>query len=497
MQFRKYVLSLAAIGLLLSLRAQAQDEVYHPELEWHTISTQHFFVNYHDGEERTAQVVAKVAEDIYGPVTALYNHEPDSKVSFVIKDYDDYSNGAAYFFDNKIEIWASALDFDLRGSHNWLRNVVTHEFTHIVQIQTSMKFGRKVPGIYLQWLGYQSERRPDVLYGYPNKIVSYPLSGYVVPSWFAEGTAQFNRKELGYDNFDTHRDMILRMYALDNNMLTWNEMSVFGKTSLGNESSYNAGFAFVHYLSDRYGNIALRKISYNLARLTDVTIDAAIEKAVGKSGGEVYDEWRESLRQDYARRTEPVKANLVAGNIIANVGFGNFYPQFSPDGKSIAYISNKEADYFGLSGLYLYDVATKKEKLLKFRVRDNFSWTPDGKKLIFGRTSDNNPHWSNVFDLYSYDIASDEETRLTHGARAYSPAVSPDGSTVLYVASKDGTINLYAMDIDGSHMRRLTNYNQGEQVFNPKWSPDGKQYLFDYSIKEGRDIAIMPAQTLD
>ncbi|MCK7524862.1 MAG: hypothetical protein MZV64_48280 [Ignavibacteriales bacterium] len=52
------------------------------------------------------------------------------KFTYVIKDIDDYSNGATYFFDNKIEIWTSALDFDLRGAHNWLRNVISHEFTH-------------------------------------------------------------------------------------------------------------------------------------------------------------------------------------------------------------------------------------------------------------------------------------------------------------------------------------------------------------------------------
>ena len=219
MRFVKLSIVLILVPILSSMSV-AQDEFYHPELEWRTIETEHFYVNYHTGTERTARVVAKVAEDIYEPVTSLYNHKPDGKVSFVIKDYDDYSNGAAYFLDNKIEIWASALDFDLRGSHNWLRNVVTHEFTHIVQIQTSLKFGRRIPAFYLQWLGYESERRPDVLYGYPNVIASYPVSGFVFPSWFAEGVAQYNRKELGYDSWDAHRDMILRMYALDGNMLT-------------------------------------------------------------------------------------------------------------------------------------------------------------------------------------------------------------------------------------------------------------------------------------
>lgn len=106
---------------------------------------------------------------------------------------------------------------------------------------------------------YENEQRPDVLYGFPNSIASYPISGFVVPSWFAEGVAQYNRPELNYDNWDSHRDMILRMYALDDKILSWNEISTFGKTSLGNESSYNIGFAFVNYLSLKYGTDVVEK----------------------------------------------------------------------------------------------------------------------------------------------------------------------------------------------------------------------------------------------
>ncbi len=488
-----YVLSMSIFAVLVFRNfAAAQDDFYHPELEWRTIETEHFYVHYHNGTERTARVVAKVAEDIYGPVTSLYHHQPDEKVSFVIKDYDDYSNGGAYFFDNKIEIWASALDFDLRGTHNWLRNVVTHEFTHVVQIQTALKFGRKIPAIYLQWLQYESERRTDVLYGYPSGVVSYPVSGYVMPSWFAEGIAQYNRKQLSYDSWDSHRDMILRMYALDSNMLSWNEMSVFGKTSLGNESSYNAGFAFVRYIGQKYGDDKLAEISRNLSSLTEETIDGAIEKAVGKNGNDLYDEWKAFLQKDYASRTAQVKETLAGGTVIGGVGFGNFYPTFSPDGKSIAYVSNKQADYFGLSSLYLYDVASKKETLLKAGVRSNISWSPDGKKIYYTKMSRKNDHWSNLFDLYVYDIAKDEETRLTHGARANAPALSPDGSTIAYVAGSDGTLNIFESNADGSNIRQLTKYANGEQVYNPKWSPDGSKIIFDYSLKDGRDIATIP-----
>ena len=108
--------------IALSGASVAQLQTYnHAELKWRTIETEHFYIHFHEGTERTAGVVAKIVEDIYEPITSLYQYEPDGKIHFIIRDHDDESNGAAFYYDNKVEIWAPALDFLLRGSHNWLR----------------------------------------------------------------------------------------------------------------------------------------------------------------------------------------------------------------------------------------------------------------------------------------------------------------------------------------------------------------------------------------
>ena len=74
----------------------------HPELVWETIETEHFFIHFHKETERSAREAAIVAEKVYGPITSLYQFEPDSKPHIIIKDTDDIANGAAYFYDNKI-----------------------------------------------------------------------------------------------------------------------------------------------------------------------------------------------------------------------------------------------------------------------------------------------------------------------------------------------------------------------------------------------------------
>ena len=198
----------------------------HNHLEWFTVESEHFLIHFQEGNSRSAKVTARIAEEIYLPITELYQLEPDQKVSIVLKDRDDYSNGAAYFFDNKIDIW--------------LRNVITHEFTHIIQIQKAMKRKRKFPISYIQWLSYESVRRPDVLYGFPNGIATLPFASINVPAWFAEGTAQYQREGLLYETWDSHRDMILRTRILSDTYFTLEEMGTFSsKTSIERETVYN------------------------------------------------------------------------------------------------------------------------------------------------------------------------------------------------------------------------------------------------------------------
>lgn len=470
----------------------------HPELDWFTIETEHFIINYHSGTERTAKTMAKIAEEVYGPITSFYQYKPEDKTTFIITDVSDIANGAADYYSNRISIFASPLDYDLRGTHNWLRNVITHEFTHIIQIQVAMKFSRQIPAIYLQWLNYEAERRPDVLYGYPNVIVSYPVAGVTVPVWFAEGTAQYQRQPLSYDYWDANRDMILRMQVLGANMLTWNEMGQFSSiTSYKAESIYNSGFALTRYIADKYGEDKLRIISEKLSSLSNWSFDAACKEGIGKDGQELYNEWQSYLTTEYTNRVAGIRETEVKGDLIEKIGFANYYPKFSPDGKKIAYLTNQTFDY-GSTALYIYDVATKKSEEITFPVSTSFGWSPDGKKIIFAkRNSPQTIHHVTIFDLYEYTLSTKDEKRLTENMRAYSPAYSPDGSKICFVVNRDGTLNLMVADANGKNYDPITIFNNGEQVYNPIFTKDGKSIIFDFALNEARKLAIIDIESGD
>ena len=128
-----------------------------------------------------------------------------------------------------------------------------------------MKAGTKIPGAYLQFMQYEKEKRPDVLYGFPNTIVSYPLPGTTIPPWLAEGTAQYMYENADWDTWDSHRDMILRDRVIFDKMMTFNEINTFGKKGIGNESTYNTGFAFSTYIANRFGPESIKNLFQNLS----------------------------------------------------------------------------------------------------------------------------------------------------------------------------------------------------------------------------------------
>ena len=391
----------------------------HPELDWKVVETEHFRIYYHEGLEWFAGQASLIAEEIYGPVTSLYRFEPDEKVRIVLKDYDDLANGAAFFYHNKIEIWATNLEFELRGTHDWLRNALTHEFTHIISLQVARKISRRIPAFFFQYFGYQQESdRSDVLIGFPDVLVSYPLMMTLIPMWFAEGMAQYQAEGARYDSWDTHRDMVLRMAARNGNLLTLPEMGVFEKNGIGNEKVYNQGYSLVRYIAEQYSPDELEQIARKMGDWWRIDFDSAIESVLGISEKELYQAWRTHLMEQYASQTAPIRERLVAGEVLKNQGYTNAYPRWSPDGERVAYLSTKGRDY-GPPGLYVLSVGDGEEKTLVGAVTSSLSWSNDGKRLLFCRKHKADKYGSRYWDPLPVRLREGEGTGAHPGTAGY------------------------------------------------------------------------------
>lgn len=510
MKLKATIASIFMFLLMPALLSAQQNPAFiqypHNHLDWYTIESEYFLVHFQEGNDRPARVISRIAEEVWEEVTEFYGHKADTKISIVLNDREDYSNGAAYFFDNKIEIWLPSLDTPFRGTTDWLRNVITHEFVHIIQIQASLSGSRKRPVTYLQWLSYEDVRRPDVLYGYPSGIISYPFTVVSVPAWFAEGTAQYMTETLHYDHWDAHRDMLLRTRILDGKELGLVEMGHFSsKNSMERELAYNMGFNFTTYLSNRFGAEAVPDITRGLQRTNDIR--RAIRSVTGIPGEQVYRDWVDSLRTHYRDFADGI--SVPERDFVAATGFINMHPAVLPDGK-IAYLSNTFFD-FPRTALFIIDpengnkeasINTGQSEHAQFgfmhscgmyssplinRISTGYGFSPDGDRVVYSRIGLNR-FGETYNDLHIYDRGTGKSDQLTRDARLYEPTWGPDGKTIAALQQRDGTQNLVLVDAESGGITALTDMIGGEQLFSPAWSPDGKWIYAAKSNQKGRKI---------
>lgn len=98
-------------------------------------------------------------------------------------------------------------------------------------------------------------------------------------------------------------------------------------------------------------------------------------------------------------------------------------------------------------------------------------WSPDGRRIAF--TSDRNGNR----DIYVMDADGSGATRLTdNDAVDHAPDWSPDGQRIAFHSGRDENWDIYVMNPDGSDIARLTD-NDAEDG-SPAWSPGGQRIAF-------------------
>jgi Tol biopolymer transport system component len=168
-------------------------------------------------------------------------------------------------------------------------------------------------------------------------------------------------------------------------------------------------------------------------------------------------------------------------------------PTWSPDGKSIAFISNMS----GRNNLWL--VPAEGGWPVQLTVSDQRqsspAWSPDGKWIAYQSDYDGDELW----DIFLVSPKTGKVVNLTSTREIAEtdPTWSPDGRYLAYLV-KPKTSAAYEINIYDTLMREVkhitTGTPQDKGNFNPVWSKDGKYIVYTQEQAKGTDSNILIAE---
>ena len=140
-------------------------------------------------------------------------------------------------------------------------------------------------------------------------------------------------------------------------------------------------------------------------------------------------------------------------------------PALSPDGRSVAFVSNRDGQWDLYVGLVAGGAAVRITNDPNFEIRPR--WSPDGQRLLYARLND-----SGTYDLWVVPALGGPTRRLLpNGA---DPAWSPDGRSITYSAR--GVI--WICDATGENPHQVTEPEPGRSHLQPVFSHDGRRLAF-------------------
>jgi ABC-type sugar transport system substrate-binding protein len=155
----------------------------------------------------------------------------------------------------------------------------------------------------------------------------------------------------------------------------------------------------------------------------------------------------------------------------------DFKPSWSPDGRRIAFVSNRENDQGGGQFIYVMNADGSDVHQLTFENDSNWpDWSHDGSQVTYTSKGD-------IFIINA--DGSGEAVNLTNSPEEDSQSRwSPNDSQIAWLSGKDGKLNAFVMNADGSKELQVTDNGQ---VGRAEWTFDGR-IITDWGWKDQKEF---------
>ncbi|MEK6606438.1 MAG: hypothetical protein AABZ30_02150, partial [Myxococcota bacterium] len=468
-----------ALALLLARVAGADDS----SLVWRTVRTPHFTIHYHRPLGELAQRLARRAEQAHAALVPRLAHAPDGPTHIVLVDDTDSANGSAQTLPyNRIVLYATAPEaFSVLGDYDdWLLDLVMHEYTHVVHLDTIHGFPRVYNAIFGKTLSWNQ----------------------VQPKWFIEGLATYEEsaRTASGRGRSSLMHMFVRAAVLEDAFPRLDVLSAAPRAFPRGTMPYLYGAHFLAFIAEQHGEEALARISHDYAgNALPFALNRSALRAVGKDYPTLYSEFHQHVRRRYALERDEVRARgETSSRRLTFAGETASHPRFLPDGRILFFQSD------GVSHAALRAISPKGGQPVDVTrvassARESARPSPsaDGRRIVMDQLGPWRTFYS-YSDLWLHDSDSGRTTQLTHGLRARDPDLSPDGRTIVFSQNGAGASRIARIALDptgAAKVEPITPFDPDVQAYTPSFSPDGNLVAWSGATDAGfRDLFVYDAR---
>lgn len=471
--FLRRIVPLLIFIMISVISAQAQyfgqNKVRYKNEKFKVLQTPHFEIYYYLKNEKMIEKFAQDAETWYkmhqeifrdtflkkNPII-LYNNHPDFQQTTALQGEIGVGTGGV------TESLKNRIIMPVMELNNQTRHVLGHELVHAFQYRILLE---------------------------KDSVDMESISQ--IPLWMIEGMAEY----LSVGKTDAFTSMWMRDALLNRDIPSLKDL-----TNSNKYFPYRYGQAFWTFIGSVYGDTTIVPLFKATARFG---YENGLKYSFGYDDNTLSGLWKNAIEKHYRPmlRADSSQIKISGTKIIDNKNGGNMNvaPALSPDGKYLAFLSEK--DLFGID-LFLADAKTGKViRKLSSQVSnshiDDFNfiesagaWSPDGKQFAFSIFS----RGKNQLMIVNVDNGKVTlRVDMSHVEQFGNITWSPNGDDLAFSGMVEGQSDIFSYNLKTKKITQITNDFYSD--YAPNYSPDGKKLVFSSdraSMAKGGNDAVHP-----
>jgi len=402
-----------------------------PSIKWNQVNTPSAKVIFPKGMDSAAIRVADIVQRMNSAVqpTIGYKQKP---ISILLQNQTTISNAYVGLapFRSEFYLTPEQNSFEL-GSLQWTDQLAIHEFRHVQQYNNFN-------------VGLSHALR--VIFGEGGQAVANEAA---IPNWFFEGDAVYNETQVS----EQGRGRL--PFFLNGYRALWADGKDYSWQKLRNGSYldytpdwYPTGYMLVAYGREKYGDEFWKKVTQDAAAYKGLFYP--LQKAIKKYSGEDFEKFRWNALTFFREKFADDKptAKTTRKHFEADLE----YPAYVND-NTMVYI---KSTYNHLPTFVLNTNGKERNIAVRSLSLDNYFDYRDGKIVYASYRSDARWGYRDYSELYSLDIKTGEEQRITRKTKYFAPSFSPDGQQLVAVqVGPDGHNDLHLLSAFTGKLNRV------------------------------------------